>query len=234
MKNYYRLISLGTFGITLYYLILSYVRPKQILSLKLRWAKRILKYIGYTVSMENQYTKQGPVIYVGNHMSYLDILVLMSVNPHIVFLAKKEVRSWPILGASATRVGTLYVDRESKTNREQLRKQIGEQLIEQKAHLVIFPSGTTTLEEEKIWKKGIFEIAQEYNIPVQLFKVNYTPYKESSYIDDDTLIDKMALQFSLKNKSSSVTWLDTYTISHPETDAEKLRQTIRQKLEVQL
>jgi 1-acyl-sn-glycerol-3-phosphate acyltransferase len=226
MKAFYIIKSLGTFGITLYYLTLSYVRPAKLTTLKKQWALSVMNYLGYSVSAEGDYKIDGPKIYVGNHVSYLDILLLMATNPHIAFLAKKEIKSWPVLGVAATRVGTLYIDRESKHDRENLRKQIGDQLLKNKSQLVIFPSGTTTLKEEKLWKKGIFEIAQYYNIPVQLFKIDYDPYHESSYIGEDSLIGKMTTQFTIPNKKASVSWLDSIHVSHPENDAEILRQKV--------
>lgn len=226
MKPYYIIKSLGNFGITAYWLTLSYIQPHKVTYYKKRWAESVLNYIGYDISHHGSFSNEGPRIYVGNHVSFLDILLLMATNPHIVFLAKKEVKSWPILGLAATRVGTLYVDRESKHDREKLRQQIGEQLIKNKSQLVIFPSGTTSLNEEKLWKKGIFEIAQHYQIPVQLFKIDYHPYHESSFIDDDSLIGKMTTQFGIRDKKAKVEWLESILVSHPENDAEQLRQKV--------
>ena len=226
-KPYYLVKSLGTFGITAYWLGLSYLKPKKVTEYKKRWAESVMSYIGYDVAHQGEFSQEGPRIYVGNHVSYLDILLLMAVNPNIAFLAKKEVRSWPILGIAAIRVGTLFVDRESKHDREKLRTQLGEQLIKKKSQLVIFPSGTTTLKEEKMWKKGIFEIAKDYNIPVQLFKIDYHPYLESSFVDDDSMVGKMIEQFSLTEKKAHVTWLDSIQVTHPENDAESLRQKVR-------
>ena len=226
VKSLYVIKSLGTFGITFYWWMLSYVKPEKTTHYKRRWAQSVLNYIGYEITHKGEFAEEGPRIYVGNHVSYLDILLLMAVNPNIAFLAKKEVRSWPILGMAAVRVGTLFVDRESKQDRERLRVQLGEQLLKNNSQLVIFPSGTTTLKEEKIWKKGIFEIAQHYKIPVQLFKIDYDPYRESSFVDDDTMIGKMVQQFSLPTKKAHVTWLKSIHITHPENDAESLRQKV--------
>jgi 1-acyl-sn-glycerol-3-phosphate acyltransferase len=87
MKAFYIIKSLGTFGITLYYLTLSYVRPAKLTTLKKQWALSVMNYLGYSVSAEGDYKIDGPKIYVGNHVSYLDILLLMATNPHIAFKA---------------------------------------------------------------------------------------------------------------------------------------------------
>lgn len=226
VNSYYFIKSFGAFGITIYWLALSYIKPHKVTHYKKRWAESVLNYIGYNISHTGEYLPKGPCIYVGNHISFLDILLLMAVNPHIAFLAKKEIKHWPILGQAAVRVGTLFVDRESKQDREKIRKVIGEQLISNKAQLVIFPSGTTTLNEEKLWKKGIFEIAQHYQIPVQLFKLGYHPYLESSYIDNESLVAKMTAQFGIRDKKAKVEWLESIQVSHPENDAEILRKKV--------
>lgn len=226
-KTYLTIKSLGTVGITFQYLILSFIYPSRFTELKKKWAFRLLEYIGYEVHSAGKPLNAGPCIYVGNHISYLDILVLMSVHPQICFLAKKEIKYWPIIGIAAIRAGTLFVDRESKKDRSKLRKQIGEQLYQKKAHVVVFPSGTTTMHEEKIWKKGIFEIAQDYQIPVQLFKVDYHPLEESSYVGDVSLIEKMNEQLSVHPKKANLHWLENIKISHPENDAENLRSKVR-------
>lgn len=55
---------------------------------------------------------QGSLI-VANHCSYLDILVLGSLCP-AVFVAKKEVESWLLIGPLARLAGTVFVNRTSK------------------------------------------------------------------------------------------------------------------------
>ncbi|MFN3453575.1 MAG: lysophospholipid acyltransferase family protein [Pseudobdellovibrio sp.] len=226
-KSFSVLKSFVPLFITLYYLALTYVKPRYIRNIKQSWARTILKFIGYEVHISGSPQAKGPIIYVGTHMSYLDILVLIVSQPDIVFLAKKEVRSWPIIGAAAHRVGTLFVNRDSKEHRLKIRNEIGEILNQTKSHVVVFPSGTTTLYEEKTWKKGMFEVAQEFNVPVQLFKISYDPYFESSYVNKDSLLEKMSLQLSLKNKKAFLSWLDVYTIHNPEIDCEHLRLQIQ-------
>ena len=57
--------------------------------------------------------------------------------------------------------------------------------------ITIFPSGTTRLTEDQPWKKGAFEIAKDAKVPVQLFKLDYSPLRELAYINDDNLLGKM-------------------------------------------
>ena len=224
MKFKLILMSIIPFIITLKYLILSYIDSKNITELKRRWAQSVLDFLGFKLVIHGEPPKDGATICVGNHFSFLDILVLMAAHPKVVFLSKVEVKKWPIIGQGAVRVGTLFVDRETRADRSLLRQKIGEQLNEKKAHLVIFPAGTTTLDEAVGWKKGAFEIAKRSDVPVKLFKLSYIPFRESSYIDDDTIIGQTTKLLGIPNKVVTVSWLDQYTVINALEDAEKLRQ----------
>src|SRR6186997_3701203 len=50
------------------------------------------------------------VLYVSNHVSWADILVIGSLAP-VAFVAKREVARWPLVGATAKLQRTVFVDR---------------------------------------------------------------------------------------------------------------------------
>ena len=56
---------------------------------------------------------QGPRLIVANHVSWLDILVLCSVEP-VCFLAKREVGAWPVASTFARLQETVFVDRQRR------------------------------------------------------------------------------------------------------------------------
>ena len=47
------------------------------------------------------------------------------------------------------------------------------------------PSGTTSIDEKKTWRRGPFEIAKEFKLPIQTFRINYTPLRPAAFIDQD-------------------------------------------------
>lgn len=79
---------------------------------------------------------------VSNHLSYLDILVLSALTPS-VFVAKREVRSWPVFGWFARLAGTLFADREKRLQVGQLTKSL-RTVLEQGVQVVLFPEGTSS------------------------------------------------------------------------------------------
>ncbi|MFI5349452.1 MAG: lysophospholipid acyltransferase family protein, partial [Elusimicrobiota bacterium] len=54
----------------------------------------------------------GPALYVANHISYLEVIALCSVTP-LGFVAKEEVRRWPLIGTLGAAAGTLFLRRGS-------------------------------------------------------------------------------------------------------------------------
>ncbi len=82
-----------------------------------------------------------PIVYVSNHSSWLDVLVLGG-RLEACFIAKEEVAGWPLIGWIARLGRTVYVRRQrTSTGRERddmrLRLSAGDDLI-------LFPEGTTS------------------------------------------------------------------------------------------
>lgn len=214
------------FAKTFHYYFLTWLPNSSISKLKQQWAQSIMKDFGYSVQVAGIAPAPGPLILVGNHISYLDIMLLMSAHPDIVFIAKKEVSRWPIIGVAAARAGTIFVDREAKDDRQKKRSVIADALKRQNTQVVVFPSGTTTLDENKPWKKGIFEIAKENSIQVKAFKIHYSPLRESAYIDEDNLLTQMQRVFKIKNKTAVLNWKDQHVIHSPIDSADLLRKSL--------
>lgn len=206
-KNFFKTSIL--FAETFVCLAQIYNKNIDIVALKKKWAKSLLKQLNISYSVSNSCINDDRIILVGNHISFLDIIVLMAIHPQVVFLSKKEVASWPIIGTAAKKVGTLFVDRKSISSKAKVRRQIAGMFTQNKKkqiHLAGFPSGTTSLTENLPWKKGLFQIAQESKAIVQPFKIQYTPRRECSYIDDDALFTKLIQLFSVQNKKVHLIW----------------------------
>jgi 1-acyl-sn-glycerol-3-phosphate acyltransferase len=79
---------------------------------------------------------------VCNHLSYLDIIALASLAP-TVFVAKREVQSWPIFGWLASLAGTLFVDRARRSDVRRVNDRI-RALLDNGLLVVVFPEATST------------------------------------------------------------------------------------------
>lgn len=201
------------------------------LKIKQSWGKMVVKTLGYEVIVEGQPLDGGNYILVGNHFSFLDIPVIISAEPQAAFIAKSEIRKWPILGPAAAASGTIFVDRENRKNSRALKDQIYAAVEHENKKIVIFPAGTTSLYEEKPWKKGIFKVAQENNVRIKAFSLKYEPFRESAYVNGDNLLAQIAGLVRFKNKKVRLRWLQHFDhVKHPETFAEELRQVVLKDL----
>jgi 1-acyl-sn-glycerol-3-phosphate acyltransferase len=81
-------------------------------------------------------------LFVGNHVSWLDILVLGKLVP-VHFLSKHEVKTIPLIGWLATRAGTLYIKRGCSDSAADVCAEITDAL-KQQHNAIVFAEGRTT------------------------------------------------------------------------------------------
>lgn len=104
------------------------------------WSRRMLRVLGVAVSASGP-SVPGPVLLAANHVSWLDILALNAVEP-VRFVAKADMRGWPVLGFMVARGGTLFIARERR--RDALRVVHGvAEALRRGERVVVFPEGTT-------------------------------------------------------------------------------------------
>lgn len=109
---------------------------------------------------------------VCNHISYLDVFVLGSICP-TSFLAKREVKKWPIMGWLATLGGTVFINRELKKSAIGAMREI-ERKVEYGVMVIIFPEGTTS-DGRSIgrFKSTFFSVPARKNKPVIPISISY-------------------------------------------------------------
>ena len=105
-----------------------------------RWSRHILKLLRVNVSYIGLPPAKG--LLVSNHLSYLDVLLLASAQP-TVFVAKSEVRSWPLIGWMTRCAGTLFINRQRKSDVANLTPAF-DPVVNQGITLALFPEGTST------------------------------------------------------------------------------------------
>ena len=84
----------------------------------------------------------GNLLIVANHISWLDVFVLHSLRPSR-FIAKSELRDWPLLGHLIVGSGTLFLERGRRRDTHRINGHAREVLASGDT-IAIFPEGTTT------------------------------------------------------------------------------------------
>jgi lyso-ornithine lipid O-acyltransferase len=102
----------------------------------------ICAIIGIRVETLGRLSGVPPRYVVANHISWTDVIVLASVAP-FVFLAKREVSTWPVLGLLARLQGTIFVTRGSGKDIPQVNAELCD-VLSRGRDLVVFPEGTSS------------------------------------------------------------------------------------------
>ncbi len=111
---------------------------------------------GIHVHLINSATELRPALYVSNHISYLDIIVLGGLKAF--FIAKSEVASWPVFGQLARFQNTLFIERKSGKTRHQLETMQAH--LRKGERLTLFAEGTSTDGTHvEPFKSSLFEAA---------------------------------------------------------------------------
>ena len=137
----------------IFFLALTFVLlPFQLIGLTFRlpiqrtiphWYHRLLcAVIGIRVREIGQRSKQFPLLILSNHASWLDIVVITALTP-AVFIAKKEVASWPLFGWLAKLQRSVFIDRKRRHKTGAATRQIADRLLGGDA-VVLFAEGTSS------------------------------------------------------------------------------------------
>jgi 1-acyl-sn-glycerol-3-phosphate acyltransferase len=110
---------------------------------KRRWSNTLLSILSVSVREENAPEKlPDRCMLVLNHISWLDPFVIDARFP-ATFIAKSEVRDWPVVGWLCTLVGTLYIERGKRSAARGASRAIATEL-ERGVLVAVCPEGTTT------------------------------------------------------------------------------------------
>lgn len=106
------------------------------------WSRYLLWFCGVQIDYRGLAITDQPILFVANHISWLDIFVLNRVRA-TAFVAKKEIRQWPFLGWLVAWAGTIFIDREQRYAIKNVVLQIQEKLKQNQA-VGFFPEGGTS------------------------------------------------------------------------------------------
>lgn len=96
-----------------------------------------LRYRGTPPGAETQ-----RVMLAANHVSWVDVHALIAVCP-ARFVAKAEIRDWPLFGWLSRNVGTLFIERTKRRDTARINEHIGDAL-KIGDRVAVFPEGTTS------------------------------------------------------------------------------------------
>jgi 1-acyl-sn-glycerol-3-phosphate acyltransferase len=126
--------------------------PFQWLAVRWSWPMRrriptlyhglICRILGIRIILTGRRTDQRPLLIVANHTSWLDISVITAVAP-VVFVAKREVATWPVFGLLARLQRSVFVDRTRRHKTAEVNSEIAQRLAGGDP-VVLFGEGTSS------------------------------------------------------------------------------------------
>jgi 1-acyl-sn-glycerol-3-phosphate acyltransferase len=148
-----------------------------------RWAATLSRFFGMHAVVDGP-RPTGAFLLVTNHVSYLDILLLSSVVD-VAFIAKSEVRRWPLLGTLAASVGTIFIERDRP--RDSLRvTTVMEKALAAGHGVALFPEGTSSDGKSVLpFKPSLLELAARNSLPVHHAAIRYSNDEAAWYGDTE-------------------------------------------------
>ena len=159
------------------------------------WARGMLTIMGIEVRVKG-HPAQGPVLMAANHISWLDILV-MHAACHCRFVAKSEIRNWPLVGVLTTGGGSLYIERGSHRDAMRVVHQMAAALRDGQV-LAVFPEGGTGDGISLLpFHANLLQAAISADAPIQPIALQFIDAQTQQmslapcYRDTDTLVSSL-------------------------------------------
>lgn len=126
------------------FLLVTLPRKRRCLSARAAWLNLECQRLVWLLGLDARYTGDPPScgLLVCNHLSYLDVIALAARTP-VIFVAKREVRSWLGLGGLVACAGTIFVDRNRRSDVVRAGREI-EMAIRQGVLVCVFAEGTSS------------------------------------------------------------------------------------------
>jgi len=147
-----------------------------------KFARRIVKVVNFgfnvkfkIINGEQLNNTSSPVVYILNHQSNYDPFLFVTHSERSFhFIAKKEIKKFPLVGRVATLLGCPYIDRENPRKALKLIQNETQYVINGGIEFVC-PEGTRSKDREILeFKSGAFKLAKDSNSTIVPVVINNT------------------------------------------------------------
>lgn len=139
-----------------------------------RWSQQFLDILNLKVIAKGHIPNADVhgTMFVANHISWLDIHALNSIRP-VRFIAKSDIRAWPVIGWLVAQANTLFIDREKRQDASRMVNTVAESILAGDC-LCYFPEGTTTDGTElRPFKGSLMQATIDTDTSIRPFSVRY-------------------------------------------------------------
>lgn len=201
---------IGGLGLAAVYPLFSAKTQRAILR---GWSRRVLAILSVRVDAQGAWPGilEGGVLLVANHVSWVDVFALNTVRPSC-FVAKSEVRDWPVIGTLCKRARTIFITRARRGDAAQACRRITA-LVESGECVAVFPEGTSTDGADvRPFHSPLFQSAIDAARPVVPVAIHYHdgegyPSREAAFIGDMSFVQSLANILSCESLHVSLVFL---------------------------
>jgi 1-acyl-sn-glycerol-3-phosphate acyltransferase len=162
-----------------------------------RWSRKLLRILHVRYTVHGHLPAGTPTMIVSNHVSWLDIWVINSVVA-VRFVAKSDIRRWPVIGFLVKGAGTIFIEREKRHDTARTNRSIVHALTHGE-YVAIFPEGICTDGSElKPYHASLFQPAVGAGAKVAVVALRYVHRNgelnaDATYAGDRSLVESTRL-----------------------------------------
>ncbi len=231
-------------GVATVSLIFPLIRSTHKINIMQWWHGRLLAALNVQITTHgNAPQAMAGILVVANHISWLDIHALNSVVP-LRFIAKSEIKHWPIFGYLAKSADVLFIDRDNRKDAVRVAHTTANSLAAGD-NLCLFPEGTTTDGSQVLpFKSSLIQAALHANATLHPVAIRY-PLPNGdintmmAYAGDTSLKTSLNQILSLKKSEVELHFLSPICIADlPDKDknrrvlSARIEKNIREKLDL--
>lgn len=215
-----------------------YLRRKKYTLNAVRTNTIACKKFGIRIEVVNPLPASAHGLIVGNHMGFLDIMVMASVSPNL-FVTSNEMKETPFLGLICEMGGCLFVERRSRGNIQNELKEMIDHL-QKGFRVILYPEATSHNGEEILpFKRTLLTAAAHAGVPIYPYAFNFksinngpftTKFRDSvCYYGGITFPVSMFRSLCLDEVTAEVTFLEPY---YPKVDEDRgyVADTVRERI----
>ena len=161
-------------------------RPDRRKRLERGFFRGMLRALGLRVTRSGARSTSPGTLFVANHISFADVLAL-ATQVDATFVAKSDVRGWPVIGPLAARFGTIIVERGRSLEAGRQAACLTRHL-HAGGNLALFPEGTTSDGTAVLpFRSALLAAAQAASV-VQPIAIRYSDAARRAYVGDESLV----------------------------------------------
>jgi 1-acyl-sn-glycerol-3-phosphate acyltransferase len=181
------------------------------------WSRCLMALCGVRTTVLGDPVRTGAVLWVANHVSWVDIFVLNRVRP-TSFIAKSEIRRWPVIGWLVAGAGTVFIERGRRhavraVGHEMKRRFDGGEVIG------LFPEGTTSPGFDVApFHSSLFDAAIRAQVDIQpvalLFFYKGKRSDGAAFVGEQNLVQNLWFLLTHRQVGVTLVFLPKITAGH--------------------